>query len=546
MSVHFPCGHENESHARFCSACGAPRELATSSDPLIHMLIADRYRIISMIGEGGMGRVYLAEQQMGTATRKVAIKVLTGSLSDSLAVARFYRECETVVQLSHPNTIRFYDFGRIDVPLARGGSEARLFIAMEFIEGRSLAKALDVGPLPLETVDRLVTQISGALTEAHRRGIVHRDLKPDNVLLTKDIDGLDFAKVCDFGIAKQERRTGPEITVQGTIIGTPAYMSPEQITGLEVDERSDVYALALMTYEMLTGARAFVANTPVEWATAHLTMEPRPFEDFPATRTLTAERRTAIRHALSKDPSERTPSVRAFAEEFCGAEARPKDSFVPRRQSSPMGHDDAIAPTLAATPNAVLRARPPTRRGFEWIMVLGAFALVAAGAASVWFAMQPREPLMSLASPPDAGAPELLVDAGDPTMPREWAHILQFEERVTNATWALGPPDGQCARIAPNGTIHVELTPGTQMSTDGTGAPDVRVIVLEGSAAYRVDIGVAPRRFTTIAQGLIGSTPLDIDQYELSRFRYIRVKNRERRGDVCVDAIGTFAHPTPE
>ncbi len=546
MSVHFPCGHENESHARFCSTCGAPREPIVTSDPLIGMLVAERYRIVSMIGEGGMGRVYLAEQQMGTVTRNVALKVLTGDLSDSLAVARFYRECETVVQLSHPNTIRFYDFGRIEVPLAHGRLESRLFIAMEFIEGRSLAKALERGPLPLETIDRLLLQISGALTEAHRRGIVHRDLKPDNVLLTKDIDGLEFAKVCDFGIAKQEQKTGPEITEQGTIIGTPAYMSPEQITGLEVDERSDVYALALITFEMLAGARAFIARTPLEWATAHLTMEPRSFDNFPTTRNLSIERRTAIRRALSKEAKDRTPSVRAFAQEFCGVGARADDSSRPISRAV-RDHDDAIAPTLAATPDSISRAHLPTEHSFQWTFVFGAFALLGAGAASVWFAMRPFDPVPPpAAQEPDAGIAEAVLDAGDPTMPGEWSHILQFEDRVTDAPLSLGPPDGRCARIAPSGTIHVELTPGSRMTTDGTPAPDVRVIVLEGSVAYRVDIGVERRQFTTVAQGLIDSTPLDIDQYELSRFRYIRVKNRERSGEVCVDAIGTFAHPMPE
>nr|MDQ3035499.1 hypothetical protein [Myxococcota bacterium] len=145
----------------------------------------------------------------------------------------------------------------------------------------------------------------------------------------------------------------------------------------------------------------------------------------------------------------------------------------------------------------------------------------------------------------DAGAPDAALDAGDPTTPHQWAHILQLEERTEDATLALGPPDGRCARIAPGGTVHVELTPGARMETDGTEAPDVRVYVSEGSTSYRVDVGVERRQFTTIAQGLIASTPLDVDQYGISRFRYVRVKNRERRGEVCLDAIGTYAHPTP-
>ncbi|MDQ3037998.1 MAG: serine/threonine protein kinase, partial [Myxococcota bacterium] len=388
MSVCPQCGRENAEHARFCSSCGAVLEHAIASrDPLIGLVVADRYRIIRPIGEGGMGRVYLAEQRMGTAFRAVALKVLTTSLSDQLAVTRFYRECETVVQLSHPNTIRFYDFGRIDFELPGGGSDARLFIAMELVEGRSLAKAIESGPLPLEVVDRLVRQIGAALGEAHRRGIVHRDLKPDNVLLARDeVDGVEFPKVCDFGIAKNGQGEGPEITAQGTILGTPAYMSPEQITGLPVDERSDVYALALMTYEMLTGARPFAARTALEWATAHMTADPRPFEEFEATRELAIERRAAILRALEKETPKRTPSVRRFVEEFCGIDTRSSDPIVPATR--PHLDRGGVDPTLAATPQAISRTGAPlpsrTSALFPTLAVLGALALIGAGAATVW------------------------------------------------------------------------------------------------------------------------------------------------------------------
>jgi serine/threonine-protein kinase len=142
---------------------------------------------------------------------------------------------------------------------------------MEYVEGRSLARAIDEGPMPLATVERLVGQIGGALIEAHRRGIVHRDLKPDNILLAHNPDEGEFAKVLDFGIAKQNEAhggTGTEITSEGLIVGTPAYMSPEQLSAKPLDERSDVYAFALIVFEMLTGRRPFEAKTPLEWATA--------------------------------------------------------------------------------------------------------------------------------------------------------------------------------------------------------------------------------------------------------------------------------------
>jgi serine/threonine protein kinase len=553
MPVCPQCGHENAEHARFCSSCGAVIEQApAAADPLIGVVVADRYRIVRAIGEGGMGRVYLAEQRMGTAIRAVALKVLTTSVYDSLSVARFHRECETVIQLTHPNTIRFYDFGRIEIPLPSGGVDPRLYIAMEHVDGRSLAKAIEDGPMPVGIVDRLVRQIGGALTEAHRRGIVHRDLKPDNVLLARDeIEGVEFPKVCDFGIAKKDQAGGPEITAQGTIIGTPAYMSPEQITGLPVDERSDVYALALMTYEMLTGVRPFVARTPIEWATAHMTAAPRPFEEFPATRSLAIEKRAAILRALEKDARDRTPTVRRFVEELCGLEPRTSEpALPPTNPHAERAERDEIAEgaTIAATPQAISRTGAPvpvpTSALGPTLVALAALGLVGAGAATVWmFASAPEAPPIDGAG--DAGPSDAAVDAGDPTMPHEWSQILQLEERVEEGTLALGPPDGRCARIAPGGTVHVELAPGVRMSTDGTAAPDVRVIILEGSVPYRLDVGVERRQFTTIAQGVIASTPLDVDQFGISRFRYVRVKNRAARGHVCVDAIGTYAHPTP-
>ena len=358
MRVCPQCSAENEDYARFCAGCGAPMDLP--SDPLIGHVIAERYRIVSKIGEGGMGRVYLAEQRMGTTTRHVAIKVLTTSMSDQLAVARFYRECETVVKLSHPNTIRFYDFGTVDVPLAGGAVDRKLYIAMEYVAGRSLAGAIEEGPLSLAAVDRLVRQIAGALTEAHRRGIVHRDLKPENVLLAHDDVEGEIPKVCDFGIAKDDRPGATEITAQGTIIGTPAYMSPEQIAGLPVDERSDVYALALMTYEMLTGARPFAARTPLEWATAHMTEAPRAFEDFPSTRELPFVRRAAILSALAKDPLERTPTVRAFVEDFTG---EPRGtSTTPPSMRAPRPPDPARDVTPEAFARTISRTRPSALR----------------------------------------------------------------------------------------------------------------------------------------------------------------------------------------
>jgi serine/threonine protein kinase len=225
------CDHANEEHAKFCLACGAMLDTGddtTSDDPLIGRVLLGRYRPLSVLGEGGMGKVYLSEQKMGAATRKVAIKTLHPELSgDPQLVARFHRESETVIGLRHPNTIQFYDFGELE--------DQTLIIVMEFIEGRPLSKVLEEeGAIDPARADKIIIQICGSLHEAHQNGIVHRDLKPENVLLTNQGGQSDFVKVLDFGIAKKDDAEDPQaakLTKQGMVLGTPPYMSPSSSRG---------------------------------------------------------------------------------------------------------------------------------------------------------------------------------------------------------------------------------------------------------------------------------------------------------------------------
>jgi len=289
-------------------------EAEENADPLLGKVIQGRYRPTKLIGEGGMGRVYLAEQKMGAATRKVAIKTLHPELSqDPQLVARFNRECETVIELSHPNTIQFFDFGALD--------DGTLFIVMEYIEGRSLAAEMEKGLVEHVRVDKILIQACGSLHEAHGRGIVHRDLKPDNVLLTDRGGQEDFVKVLDFGIAKKGEAEDPQkakLTKQGMVLGTPPYMSPEQFSGKTLDARSDIYSLGIMAFEMLTGSLPFDAKTPWEWATKHLTAQPAPFEAFPAGVNVSQNKKNAVARALAKSPEQRHSTVLEFLQEFTG------------------------------------------------------------------------------------------------------------------------------------------------------------------------------------------------------------------------------------
>jgi len=323
------CEHENIEGARFCAGCGAlmPAEAGDGEDPLVGQVVGGRYRITGVLGEGGMGVVYVAEQQMGSTVRKVAVKTLHPQLSkDPSVLARFHRECGTVAQLEHPNTIKFYDFGAT--------SDGTLYIAMEFVKGTPLDQVIEhEGPLPPERTLKITKQICGALDEAHRQGIVHRDLKPENIILTNRAGEADTVKVLDFGIAARSESADAQkeqkLTQQGMVLGTPPYMSPEQFTGKALDLRSDIYSLGVMAYEMLTGRLPFDADTPWQWATQHMTAQPRPFEASAPSATVAPQMRNAIMKALSKDRDERPESAQAFYAELSSGGGLTVDEPVP-------------------------------------------------------------------------------------------------------------------------------------------------------------------------------------------------------------------------
>jgi serine/threonine-protein kinase len=337
------CGHENVDGARFCAKCGAI--LATHEegpDPLIGQLIGGRYRVVGVLGEGGMGKVYVGEQQMGSTVRKVAIKTLHTHLSkDPSVLQRFHRECGTVAQLEHPNTIKFFDFGSTQ--------DGTLYIAMEFVAGKPLSDVIaQQGPLAPERVVKIMRQVCGALDEAHLQGIVHRDLKPDNIILADRAGETDFVKVLDFGIAARRESADAQkeqkLTQQGMVLGTPPYMSPEQFTGKALDARSDIYSLGVMTYEMLVGKLPFDADTPWEWATQHMSVQPKPFEVTAPSRELPLGMRQAILKALSKDREQRQASAREFFAELSGGGRMTVTGDVPGGAGGPRHTDTAAMP----------------------------------------------------------------------------------------------------------------------------------------------------------------------------------------------------------
>ncbi|MGH7526837.1 MAG: protein kinase domain-containing protein, partial [Gemmatimonadales bacterium] len=247
------CGGLFGPEHRFCPNDGAVLRARAGAEELIGQVIAERYHILSKLGEGGMGRVYLAEHvRMG---RRCAVKVMNPRLMhDPDSLGRFSREASNASRINHPHVAAIYDFGET--------ADEIVYLAMEFVEGESLAALLHrERGLPPPRAMEIGRQVADALSAAHDLGIVHRDLKPDNVMIARTRDGRDVIKVVDFGIAKATQGGRQTVTRTGFVVGTPAYMSPEQILGGTLDGRSDIYSLGCILYEMLTGEHAFVGSS---------------------------------------------------------------------------------------------------------------------------------------------------------------------------------------------------------------------------------------------------------------------------------------------
>jgi serine/threonine-protein kinase len=339
------CGTEYGPEARFCtrdgtrlgappatplpSAPAAPPAAAKPADPpkrntnpsrrpdspsgtvvqinLAGQTLEGRYKIVKKVGEGGMSFVYLATDV--ATNHRYAIKVLSSALSqDDTAMARLKREASLGMRLEHPNICHIIRLGETE--------DGLVYVVMPFVEGEILSdRNQRLGVLPVDMTVNLVRDIAEGLHFAHQLRIVHRDLKPENIMVTRNGDGSERAVVMDFGLAK-ERRVGAEIqklTSTGTILGTPEFMSPEQLRGKPLDPRTDVYSLALMTYEMLTSKLPFVGRTQQETMIARLRSDPIPLRQMKPELNLPEGLEKAISKALSRDPDGRYPTTLEFA-----------------------------------------------------------------------------------------------------------------------------------------------------------------------------------------------------------------------------------------
>jgi serine/threonine-protein kinase len=450
------------------------------TDTLINTLFDGRYKILRKLGAGGMANVYLAEdQELG---RRVAIKILNERhANDEQFVERFRREAKNAAGLSHPNIVSIFD---------RGEAEGTYYIAMEYLDGRSLKELITTrGPAPINVAIEYARQILGALRVAHRQGLVHRDIKPHNVL----VDGEGRVKVTDFGIA----RAGPsQMTEEGSIIGTAQYLSPEQAQGAPVTPASDLYSVGIVLYELLTGTVPFAGETPVELAMKHLSKVPEPPSHV--RPEVPRDLDFVIMRALAKAPADRYQS----ADEMDADLAR-----IARGVSvSPETEEAATAiiarPITAATvvtPSAVPPAPPPVYYDYEeagerdrpfWPWLLALVLLVAAGFAG-WVAYNQIRKQLNASKPITVGryvderesvARDQIENAGLK------AHIVRRASTAQPPTFVYDQDPSQGNKIPKGNQVTIYVSTGAAK----VHVPDVRGDNSTDAAAAIASVGLKP------------------------------------------------------
>jgi serine/threonine protein kinase len=401
----------------FCPHDGAhlvPK--ADEAEAKLAAQLAGQFRIIRCLGAGGMGTVFLAEQ-IAVGNRPVALKVLARQLLDDPDfLQRFRNEAGSTGRICHPNVVTIYESGQ--------AADGTPFIAMEYLEGRTLRDWIEArGPIPALECAEIIQQAARGLNAAHKLGIIHRDLKPDNIFLTRDAEGELLVKLVDFGIAKLRESTSH--TMAGSLLGTPAYFSYEQASGMsseQLDARSDIYSFGIVAYEMLAGSLPFESSTTVGFISKHLTEKPPPFRAIqPDLPSLPGIER-AVMKALAKNRDERYASALEFARDFAegaraGVPGEAEDSSD--TQATRIGVMPPLAPEIAPHPHGGLArqalepdtatkiAPPPP----ETVKMLSRAAAAAAGAATGPLVPQ-EEP--GSQTPPPTSSPSRSVAASDP------------------------------------------------------------------------------------------------------------------------------------
>ena len=383
------CQYQNPTDTRFCGQCGVSMDpdqspTVTWQTPTFRLsrgsLFATRYEVIEEIGQGGMGTVYKVYDQK--VKEKIAIKMIKPAVAfDQAILERFNNEVKIARKIVHKNVCRMYDLSE---------SEGMHFITMEHVSGEDLSSLIKrIGQLSTKKAVFITKQICEGLAEAHSLGIIHRDLKPQNVMLDKQGN----VRIMDFGIARSLFTKG--LTETGMLIGTPEYMSPEQVEGIVVDDRSDIYSLGVILYEMLTGQVPFEGNTPMSVALKHKTDTPANPRTFNAA--IPEDLNRLILKCLEKDPGKRYGTAREVIEELDRLEVgtpAPKRPSVPERPAT-----------------CKVRVQMP---GSKKILVpVLSLLTVASAAILLWQFVFKARPDETAPPPPPSGIEERLSQAAD-------------------------------------------------------------------------------------------------------------------------------------
>jgi serine/threonine protein kinase len=311
MKLCVQCNTHYKEEGAACPADGG-KLVEVGSDPMLGRTVGDRYRILHIIGRGSMGIVYKGLQV--STGREMAIKFLlqTGSMQDpgEPIIKRFQREAKTLSSLKHPNIVTLFDFGFFD--------DNKPYLVTEFLHGLTLTQFLrQNGHLDPRKALPIFEQVCDAVSEAHQHKVVHRDIKPDNIFLQGKDQGGRFIKVLDFGIAKLlDTRATTSLTIDGRVCGSPAYMSPEQCKAIDVDFRCDIYSLAVVVFETLTGRRPFDGADAMSVMFAHVNESPPSLTSIRNEPLFTPELETVLQKALNKEPEKRQQSIQEFWDDF--------------------------------------------------------------------------------------------------------------------------------------------------------------------------------------------------------------------------------------
>jgi serine/threonine protein kinase len=468
------------------SPAGLPEETRApeSAEARVGLVVDDKYTLVRLIGRGGMGVVY--EARHAKLARRFAIKFLLPELAANREVLRrFENEAKAAGCLEHPNLVAVTDVG--------SSQEGAPYLVMEFLQGEDCAHMLRrMGPLPVQRATNIVVQACRGLAIAHQAGIVHRDLKPENLFVTDAGDGSDLAKVLDFGIAKLRATETTLATGSGATFGTAFYMSPEQARGsADVDQRTDVWSLGVVLYELLGGRKPFEGEQFLYVIQEIVNATPPSLQTIrPA---LPPKLVAAVERAMSRPLADRWPTVAAFAEAiapFAGTLAHVSEQPALAATSLIVGASPVMSKTMrleepmpageAHPPERAARPEPPRHRSFRTsVLAGGTLAVTAALALGVWVATSKPRPRHGEAQDSTRPTQGLPAPVATPPPPREQPALPPPSARSESPERAAEPPrpaETEIARPsrpkrhpAPLQSVR-KPSPARPAATDGTGS----------------------------------------------------------------------------